>query len=125
MIDQSQHAGLVRGLGHELCLGGVHCHRLFAEHSLASFKSRERDFQVGGWRSNDAYQIDVIAFNQLKPITSDMFDAKLIGDTLRALTMPARDRNNACALTIEKPRNLRGASKAGANNPDADNFVVT
>ena len=125
MIDQGEHVCFARTVSHAPGLGGIHGHWLFAKHSLAPFKRGERDFHVGRWRSNNAYEIDVIPGDQVFPITSYMFDAKLLCDTRGMFTMPARNRHYARALAIAKGGNLRRAGKAGANNPDADGFRVT
>jgi hypothetical protein len=120
MIDQGEHASFARQIGHAPGLSGIHGHRLFAKHSLASFESSERDFHVRRRRSNDAYQIDVIPGDQVFPITSHVFDAELCRNAGGVFTTPARNRHNARAPAIAKAGKLRGAGKARAHNPNAD-----
>src|SRR6267142_4855564 len=120
MIDQSEYAGGLCLISHALCLSGIHGHWLFAEHSLASFKSCQGNLHMRRRRRDHAYEIDILALNQLAPIGSDVFDAKLFGDALRMFTMPARDRHHTRAFAVKEAWYLRGAGKAGAYNSNPD-----
>jgi hypothetical protein len=88
-------------------------------------QGRERDLHVSCGRSNNAYQIDVVPGDQVFPIIGDVVNAKLLRDTLGAFTMAARYCNYARALAVLEAGNLRRASEAGADNSNADSFVVT
>jgi len=76
-------------------------------------------------RRDDAYEIDIVPGDQFFPITSYVFDAKLLRDLFGMFTMAARNRHYPSAPAIAKAWNLCGAGKAGADNADADSFVVT
>src|SRR5687768_6358880 len=116
MIDQCQHTSLACSLSHTLCFICSHRHRLFAKHCLMPIEGGQRDLLVGGRRCDYTDQINVIALNQLAPVVSDVFDAKLPGDSLSMFTMTAGNRDHARVLAIEKAGNLSSAGKAGANN---------
>jgi hypothetical protein len=85
----------------------------------------KRDFHMRRGRRDDAYEIDIIARDQVFPITRNVFDAKLPSDTRCVFTIPAGNRHHASARAVAKAGNLRGAGKAGAYNADADGFIVT
>jgi hypothetical protein len=75
-------------------------------------------------RRNHAYQIDIVPGDKVFPIIGYMFNTKLLR-TFRAFTMPARDGDDPRPRAILEAGNLRGAGKAGANDPNADSFIVT
>src|SRR6266545_3269644 len=125
MIDQGEHVNLACKVSHASGFGGIHGHRFFAEHGLALLESGERDFHMRRGRRDDAYEIDIVARDQVFPIISDVFNAKLLSDTRCAFTMPAGNRHHLSALAVAKARNLRSPGKAGAYNTDADYFVIT
>jgi len=58
---------------------------------------------VGHWRSNNAYEIDVIPGDQIFPITSYVFDAELLA------TLAACSRCRLVIATTRAPLQLRKA----------------
>src|SRR6266511_1367697 len=124
MIDQGKHVDFAREISHASGLGGIHGHRFFAKHSLALFESGQRDFHVRRGRRDDAYEIDIVPGDQFFPITSYMFDAKLLRDLFGMFTMAARNRHYPGAPAMAKAGILGVAAKAAADMPVPDGFVV-
>src|SRR6266566_2996437 len=124
MIDQGEHISFACAISHALRFRSIHGHRLLTEYSLAMLKRSEHDLHVSCRRGNYAYEIDVVPGNQFFPIIGDVFDAKLLRNAFSMLAVPARDRDHAGAFAIAEAGNLRSAGKAGADNPNAYDFVI-
>ena len=80
------------------------------------------------WSGTPAYQQVAedlrkrIASDEFAPVRGYVFNAKLLGNALGMFTMAAGDGDYPRALTILKAGDLRGTSKSGADNSNADDL---
>lgn len=77
------------------------------------------------WRGRDAYKIDVIAADGLAPVVGKMLDPKFLSRCLCVLDTAARDRNDLCAVTCPKSRDLDPTRKTGPDDAYTDRFSHT
>jgi len=83
------------------------------------FERRERDLHVRGRRSDDADEVDVVAFNQLLPIRGDVWNAELMRDCFGAFATAARNGDDFRAHAIAKAWDLSRARKPRPDDTDS------